>query len=125
MLRRLLPIMMLALMSIASASEAVSAEEASPTRFGVLACGMTGQGFGVDVASCALRRRMLTFGDWEFSLGVEGLVSFEPTRAGHLSVLVGLDYYAERWGAFAELALPSLVPPSLPARWRLGFTMGF
>jgi hypothetical protein len=78
-----------------------------------------------DRVGCTIRRRVVTFGNWELSIGVDGQVSFDPDHYGRLSPLVGVDYYGLQWGAFAEVIMPSVLTPRAPLLWRLGFTAAF
>ena len=124
------PLLIMTFALILSASAFANASEgedaAAPSqRFGVVACGAGGSGFALDRVSCTARRRVLTVSDFEFSLGLEGLVSFEPGRPGRLSPVVGVDYYARTWGAFVEVIMRSFITPREAFQWRIGFTAAF
>jgi hypothetical protein len=128
MRRRLLLTMMCALIWSANASENVSVGEEAATpsqRFGVVSCGLSGSIVQFERGGCVVRRRVFTFGDYEISIGVDGQASFNPERPGHLSPLIGLDYFGPSWGAFLEIIMPSVITPRGTLQWRVGFTTAF
>jgi hypothetical protein len=128
MRRRLLLTMMFAMtLSVSAFASASDGEEVTTPgpRFGVVSCGFSGSGLQPERAGCVARRRVLTLGDYEISVGVDGQASFNPLRSGYLSVMVGLDYYGPNWGAFLEIIMPSIIEPHGAPQWRVGFTMAF
>ena len=130
MRRRQLLTMTLALMlsvsAFAIASDGSEVETEAPTSFGVVvSCGVAGEWLPTR-ASCILKRRVFTLGNFELSVGVDGQVSFDGRRPGYLGGYVIIDYYAPTWGAFLEVATPSVAPPLGGGdRWRLGVVMSF
>jgi hypothetical protein len=127
MRRHLRLVMMLVLMSSASGYALASGEEVvTPARFGVIACGASGSGLYFDRGGCSVRRRVLTSGNYEISVGVDGGLDNTGGRlAATARALVGVDYYGERWGAFVELLSPSLIQPAGRFLWRVGMTVAF
>lgn len=76
--------------------------------------------------SCFLEERVLTLGDLEVSIGIDAsLVGFAFDEA-EVAAYGVVAYYEETWNAWAELALPRVLPPlGRPDPFRVGFTVRF
>ena len=112
MLRRLL-VVTLALMLLASANA-----EGNRT----LACSAS-----QNVSGCWIEAPLYANGPLEIGLGIDAQLAYDGVRTSFFAPYAVLGWYAPKWSAWAELALPQSRFPTFgkPEPWRLGFRLRF
>ena len=125
-MRRLHPRIMILVMILLASSCAVGFADGhitEPRDFGVLSCGVSGVVLPT-ISGCFFKRRILTLGDLEVSLGLDGRLAFTEDRHGYLGAYIVFDYFAPSWSAFLEILTPSVFAPiGSSDLWRFGFTI--
>lgn len=115
---RLLSTTLLVLLLLGTAH---AAEEPQPLNY-TLTCSIASDG----TVGCFLERPVFVLGDLEIGLGVDAKAALWGDGPTYVSGYAIVGYYAPTWNAWAELAIPEVIPViGRPTAFRAGFSIRF
>lgn len=123
MRRLLLSTTLFVMLLLGSAHAAEDAHAADNQQLNItLTCSIASDGS----IGCFLERPVLVVGNLELALGVDARAALWGESPTYLSGYAVVAWYEPTWNAWAELAIPEVVPViGRPTAFRAGFTIRF